>query len=225
MDTSTPNLLEHQQYYCDTTPATLALMEVEHSKMASFTYSTTPSSTPFTFTATPPAVTFFEVGRAIVVAQAQALQPWDDDYSEGWSAQPSYYSDATPANIEGMIGQFDRMLVSGGASNCALSQTSYPTTFRFFDLPRELRDAIYGYVLVPETPIEFAPWIGCDHEWDYEDWWLKLGDDADDYSNWHWRRWNNIIRPSLALLRVCRQMHVEGSSIYYGQPFRFSSDT
>ena len=101
----------------------------------------------------------------------------------------------------------------------------YPTTFRFFDLPRELRDAIYGYVLVPETAIEFAPWIGCDHEWDYEDWWLKLGDDADDYSNWHWRRWNNIIRPSLALLRVCRQMHSEGSSIYYGQPFRFSSDT
>jgi hypothetical protein len=49
--------------------------------------------------------------------------------------------------------------------------------------------------------------------------------DAIDVSaTYHAHRWRDVYRPIAALLRTCRQMHKEATPLFYGQPFRFSSD-
>ena len=96
----------------------------------------------------------------------------------------------------------------------------------FLDLPAELRNTIYHHALVPQTPIELAPMLSSDFDSNPSNYCLLHPQAKFHYFNgemWHRERYTKVIQPSLALLRVCRQIHQEGSGVYYGQEFRFTN--
>ena len=85
---------------------------------------------------------------------------------------------------------------------------------------------IYRYVLVPNTPIELAPFMECictQDEWCerlYRNGVNLIEDIEGDI--YHKGKWDSEYRHVPAFLRVCPQSYHEASPIYYGQPFRFS---
>ena len=88
----------------------------------------------------------------------------------------------------------------------------YPASpFRLLDLPAEIRNAIYRYILVLQEPIELAPLA----------WSRPL---KQRLLNLLLTRYREDIIPRLSLLRTSSQLHGEGSSIFYGEnQFRFSN--
>src|SRR5947208_1698224 len=69
----------------------------------------------------------------------------------------------------------------------------------FFDLPRELRDIIYEFALVPKLPIEFAGLVPF--QWD-GDFWTELDDRG---QGWYIERYQCEIARSLQLLRTSKR--------------------
>ena len=84
---------------------------------------------------------------------------------------------------------------------------------------------IYQDVLVADTPIELSPFgdCNCRVEEPRQNGRININD-IDVSNRWHAYRWDEVLRPSLRLLRVCRQINKEATPIYYAQPFRFSSE-
>ena len=115
--------------------------------------------------------------------------------------------------------------------------TTEPPRKSFLDLPAELRNIIYEQALVQKEPIELAP-LQFSHDDvnrtirpDY----LPLSPEAVKFARrflipdftaerYHKWRYENEIQPSLALLRVSRQINNEASPLFYGQEFRFTSE-
>lgn len=109
----------------------------------------------------------------------------------------------------------------------------------FLDLPRELRDIIYDFILVPGEPIEFAPLYVCLLEFEepsrnLEEWTDDVFEidaritqsDLDEClvgASWYLHRYITEIQPTLSIMRTNRQMHEEAAAVYYGQEFRFSN--
>lgn len=98
-------------------------------------------------------------------------------------------------------GRFDASAVTSLASSACTSAVSsaYPSrasspaprhTFRFFDLPAELRLRIYEEVLLVDKPLDLDPMNG------------------------------RLVRPRLSLFLVCRRMHDEAYRVFYAQPVR-----
>ncbi|KAI7551887.1 hypothetical protein KC331_g2259 [Hortaea werneckii] len=90
--------------------------------------------------------------------------------------------------------------------------------FRFFDLPREIRDCIYELVLIPEFPIDFAP---LSRYQSYERFWNE-STPYEDTHGWHVVHYPKV-KAALMLLRANKQINSEATPIFYGQPFRFSN--
>ena len=107
----------------------------------------------------------------------------------------------------------------------------------FLDLPPELRNIVYDFALVPDEPIELAPI--CFGTFDFEErhehkalaphgYYGPRPDQPGPHGyflggSWHLHRYNTKIRPSLMLLRVCKEVNEESASVFYGQQFRFTS--
>lgn len=95
--------------------------------------------------------------------------------------------------------------------------------FRLLDLPRELRERVYEFVLIPDVPIELAPITKCSQECDCTDLHPSESVHQEGPAEWHYRRYQQEIRTSLSLLRVNKQVNEEATKFYYGQDFRFSN--
>lgn len=101
-----------------------------------------------------------------------------------------------------------------GATGPSFNTTSIT---HFPELPRELRNRVYHHALVQQEPIEFAPLGNCRETYEDPERRFMVGG---EYHTW---RYENVIAPSLALLRVSKQMYSEAAKVYYERnEFRFS---
>ncbi|KAI7198316.1 hypothetical protein KC316_g6262 [Hortaea werneckii] len=92
--------------------------------------------------------------------------------------------------------------------------------FRFFELPREIRDCIYELVLLPKSPIDFAPLVRYKS---YESFWNECTP-YEDTHGWHFDH-SRKVKATVLLLRANKQINSEATPIFYGQPFRFSNQS
>jgi len=93
-------------------------------------------------------------------------------------------------------------------------------TLSFLDLPGEIRTRIYKMALVFES-IETQTWfsppnhmVSC----------AKFTRSDRIWCPYHYKVWQDTVRPTLGLLRVNKQINAEAASVFYGQnEFRFTS--
>ena len=128
---------------------------------------------------------------------------------------------------------FEHVQQFKAASNCSITEDNESSTsfHRFLDLPHELRDKIYSYVLVPDSPIEFAPiYVSIEyggevprlaHLHKYSE--QSLFWNGEHGGRYHRDRYMSQIQPSLMLMRVSKQIKLEATPVYYGQEFRFTN--
>lgn len=88
---------------------------------------------------------------------------------------------------------------------------------------------IYACILVPDTPMEMAPFEDCQcNSGQWSEYWRRFDRSPNERERprsdqFYKHMATKVYRPSLVFLRVCRQIYHEASAVYYGQPFRFSA--
>jgi len=116
----------------------------------------------------------------------------------------------------------NKLAISDGNTlpNCEATDQEDYQPFQLFDLPREIRDRIYEFVLIPEIPIEFAPLIRGNR---HESFWTDCNPD-ENAQRWYLDHYRKV-QATLVLLRANKQINSEATPIFYGQPFRFSNQS
>jgi hypothetical protein len=155
------------------------------------------------------------------------IPPPQDSHLDQAEAKQLAAVDQTPSTLEEMMSTYNKACSMDRAASTPRRQEDVQTS-KIFELPREIRDIIYNLLVddvIGEEAIELAPFTTCYCNW--VDVYAPHGslNDSDVYgAEYHFDRWTKEIRPLAALLRTCRQFHKELTPVFYGQPFKFTSD-
>lgn len=107
------------------------------------------------------------------------------------------------------------------------NEPSIHKRLRFLDLPSEIRNLVYAELLTPgcDAAMDFAPCADCSHE--YNRFTRREARDPEERAEgiewymWEWRGIKNCLR---AISLVSPQVGGEASTVFWSQPFRFTSD-
>ena len=161
-----------------------------------------------------------DMPRMGTMREAEEFQAWSDYFN-------------SPANTPAIekLETFEEMT----------SATKVPPANSLFDLPRELRNNIFGYYFELDEPIELAPL-----HWDtmLGSWVVSADRDVKPTlpygqaildpgrvdmalftgHEWHKQRLVDILAGQEALFLTCKQVYEEAAPIFYKQEFRFTNE-